>query len=96
MSHLDTVREFVQTGRPELAHPVRTKIRFAKSSEEISISRSSDGKWRYGYHTVYSNGSFVNGDGCDASGYVIRDAAIIQRLEELLGDPRTPMTREQS
>lgn len=83
MNHLETVKEFFETGRVEV-EVARKRIGLSKGVDEISIRKGNDGKWRYCYHSTYGNGSFVNGEGCDASGYVILDADMIEDFDTII------------
>lgn len=82
-AHLATVQDFVKDGRVQI-EASRSRITYSKNSSEISIRKGVDGKWRYGYHSTYGNGSFVWGEGCDASGYVILDRGLIRKFDSLL------------
>lgn len=70
------------TVRPERGQYTNPRITLSFSCEEVCIDVHKDGKVRVGHWSVYGNHSFVNGEGCDASGFVVTD----QRLLGLIDD----------
>lgn len=86
-THLETVKSFLDNGRiDEIRQPStygNLKVILIQGTDQVSIAKGRDGKWRYGYHSTYGNGSFINGEGCDASGYVITDSKTVARLEAI-------------
>lgn len=88
--HEETVRRFLTEGRRITWSPSTRRllgagrIKFESGTDEISINLGSDGKWRYGFHSTYGNGSFVYG--CpddDAYGHVVKSPDLTDRLNLL-------------
>lgn len=83
-NHADTVTEYLGSGKLT-ATPERSVFAPAKVTAEkgcTTFSYGRDGKWRMTSINTYGNHSFVNGEGCDATGYVITDEATMELLDE--------------
>lgn len=60
------------------------RVLVRSGTTEWVFERDRQDTWRLTYVREYGNGSFVAGRGCDAAGYVIRDADVIDRLNGTL------------
>lgn len=74
----DTANRALQalTEKPHRATPARGKhcparVEVQDGSTTYTFKLLADDKWRLTYVDTYGNGSFVNGPGCDASGWVV-------------------------
>lgn len=63
---------------------VFARVEVRSETTEWSFERDRAGTWRLTYVSEYGNVSFVTGRGCDASGYVIRDHEVVDRLNGTL------------
>lgn len=52
----------------------------SQDTTDYTFELLADNVWRLGYVSTYGNGSFVYGEGCDASGWVVRDAKVARTL----------------
>lgn len=59
-------------------------VTVSQGSTHYAFSRDVNRTWRLAAVNTYGNVSFVNGEGCDASGYVIEDVFVAEELTVLL------------
>lgn len=86
-NHTNTVTEYLTEGRltatPERSASCPAKVTAEKGCTTVTFSYGRDGKWRMTSVNTYGNHSFVNGEGCDATGYVITDMGTMELLDSL-------------
>ncbi|TXH53632.1 MAG: hypothetical protein E6Q97_12765 [Desulfurellales bacterium] len=84
-NHYENANEFLLSGKlqatPERGIHCPARVVATIGCTDVTFEYGSDFKWRMTYVSTYGNGSFVNGEGCDASGYVITDIDLMERLD---------------
>lgn len=59
------------------------RLEFIDGCTVHTLNRGKDGAWRYSYINTYGNGGFVTGEAVGASGFVVTDRRVIDRLDYL-------------